>query len=65
MELPNGELLLQNGRVIGNKIYNIYYKQRVRLNRYEGLMSTREFTIKMNVKSKINVEIKFDEKNNE
>jgi len=33
--LPNGELLLENGTVIGNKIYQIYYKQRVHFNKFE------------------------------
>jgi len=40
--LPNGELLLENGTIIGNKIYQIYYKQRVRINRLEGLIASRK-----------------------
>lgn len=47
VELPNGELLLQNGKVLGNKYYQIYYKQRVKLNRFEGVMSTVEFERKV------------------
>jgi len=39
--------MLQSGRVVGNKYYNLYYKQRVKINRFEGVMSTREFEIKM------------------
>ena len=35
--LPNGELLLENGSTLGNKIYNIYYKQRIKIQRYENL----------------------------
>ena len=35
--LPNGELLLENGTIVGNKIYQLYYKQRVHLNKYEKL----------------------------
>lgn len=35
--LPNGELLLENGTVLGNKIYNLYYKQRIKLSRIEDL----------------------------
>jgi len=42
--------MLQSGRVVGNKYYNLYYKQRVKINRFEGVMSTREFEIKMKVK---------------
>jgi hypothetical protein len=49
IELPNGELLLQSGKVLGNKYYHIYYKQRVKINRFEGVMSTREFEQKMRV----------------
>ena len=37
MELPNGELLLENGERLGNKIYNIYYKQRIRIMKNENL----------------------------
>jgi len=46
MELPNGELLLQNGKILGNKLYNLYYKQRVHLNKFEDVMNTREFRLK-------------------
>ena len=37
MTLPNGELLLENGSTLGNKMYNIYYKQRIKIQRYENL----------------------------
>ena len=59
IELPNGELLLQSGKVVGNKFYNLYYKQRVKINRFEGVMSTREFEIKMKVNAYLGLEIKF------
>jgi pre-60S factor REI1 len=36
--LPNGELLLENGTIVGNKIYQIYYKQRFHQNRYDKLV---------------------------
>jgi hypothetical protein len=39
MELPNGELLLENGERLGNKIYNIYYKQRIRIMKNENLIN--------------------------
>ena len=39
MTLPNGELLLQDGTILGSKIYNIYYKQRIKLQRYEALQN--------------------------
>ena len=39
MELPNGELLLENGERLGNKIYNIYYKQRIRIMKNEHLIN--------------------------
>jgi hypothetical protein len=38
IELPNGELLLENGEKLGNKIYNIYYKQRIKINPYENVI---------------------------
>jgi hypothetical protein len=38
IELPNGELLLENGEKLGNKIYNVYYKQRIRINPYENII---------------------------
>ena len=34
VELPNGELLLENGTIVGNKLYNVYYKQRHQINKY-------------------------------
>jgi len=34
--LPNGELLLENGETVGNKMYKVYYNQRLRVRRYEG-----------------------------
>lgn len=37
MELPNGELLLEDGTVLGSKIYNIYYKQRIYISKYGDL----------------------------
>ena len=37
MTLPNGELLLEDGTILGNKIYNIYYKQRIKTSKYEEL----------------------------
>jgi pre-60S factor REI1 len=41
--LPNGELLLEDGTVIGNKIYQIYYKQRIHLNKFKAIAdSVRE-----------------------
>lgn len=43
MRLPNGELLLEDGSVLGNKIYNIYYKQRIHISKYDTLQkSVRE-----------------------
>ncbi len=36
--LPNGELLLENGTIVGNKIYQTYYKQRFHSNKYERLV---------------------------
>jgi hypothetical protein len=36
--LPNGELLLENGTILGNKIYQVYYKQRFRINKYDKLV---------------------------
>lgn len=33
--LPSGELLLEDGTVLGNKIYKIYYQQRIKLNSVE------------------------------
>lgn len=38
IELPNGELLMEDGTVIGNKIYQVYYKQRLHMNKFEGLV---------------------------
>lgn len=37
MELPNGELLLEDGTVLGSKIYTVYYKQRIHLSKYDDL----------------------------
>jgi len=42
-ELPNGELLTNDGKVLGNKIYKIYYKQKVRLNKFEGMIQSEDF----------------------
>lgn len=38
IELPNGELLMEDGTVIGNKIYQIYYKQRLHANKFANLV---------------------------
>ena len=40
VSLPNGELLLENGTIVGNKIYQIYYKQRFHQNKYQGLVDS-------------------------
>jgi len=37
IELPNGELILQNGMIIGNKLYKLVYKQRIRFNPLQKL----------------------------
>lgn len=37
--LPNGELLLEDGKRLGNKEYKIYYKQKFHLNKYEDLQA--------------------------
>ena len=52
LTLPNGELLLEDGSVLGNKIYNIYYKQRIRLNKYENLQKELREQFKMKNNSK-------------
>jgi hypothetical protein len=41
IELPNGELLMEDGTVIGNKIYQVYYRQRLHMNKFEGLVDNR------------------------
>ena len=46
LTLPNGELLLEDGTILGNKIYNIYYKQRIRINRYESLQKEMRKNLK-------------------
>ena len=51
--LPSGELLLEDGTTLGNKIYNIYYKQRIRLNKYENLQKERIEQLKMKNNSKM------------
>lgn len=35
IEMPNGELMVEGGKILGNKMYNIYYKQRIRLRQFE------------------------------
>jgi len=50
--LPNGELLLENGTIVGNKIYQTYYKQRFHNNKYEGLIDTQRVTRMRQLKAK-------------
>jgi pre-60S factor REI1 len=38
IQMPNGELLLEDGTVIGNKIYQIYYKQRLHVNKFGNMV---------------------------
>jgi pre-60S factor REI1 len=38
IELPNGELLMEDGTVIGNKIYQVYYKQRLHVHKFGDLV---------------------------
>ena len=40
--LPNGELLLESGATLGNKDYNIYYKQKFHVNKYEDLQKAHK-----------------------
>ena len=42
MTLPNGELLLQNGKTLGNKEFKIYYKQKFHINKYEELQKAHK-----------------------
>ena len=55
--LPNGELLLENGTIVGTKIYQVYYKQRFHVNKYEkyhdGLRAIRMKTLKFKSKTPI------------
>jgi pre-60S factor REI1 len=55
--LPNGELLLENGTIVGSKIYQTYYKQRFHVNKYEkhfdGLRAIRMKTLKFKSKTPI------------
>lgn len=40
IKLPNGELLLEDGTILGNKIYKIFYKQRIHVRKYESLVNS-------------------------
>lgn len=39
IEMPNGELLLSDGTIIGTKLYSVYYKQRVKIQKYQDQKS--------------------------
>ena len=53
MTLPNGELLLQNGKTLGNKEFKIYYKQKFHINKYEELQKAhKERNKEENIKDK-------------
>ena len=42
MTLPNGELLLENGKTLGNKEFKIYYKQKFHVNKYEEIQKAHK-----------------------
>lgn len=51
--LPNGELLLENGTVVGNKLYQIYYKQRVHISKYDKMVDAKSIQKIKNIKHRI------------
>merc|ERR1712032_883227 len=67
MVLPNGELLLENGVTVGNKMYKTYYAQRHSIkkfdemrDRYRHLRNRAEKRLVFKKQRKIDQSIKYD-----
>jgi pre-60S factor REI1 len=53
IELPNGELLLENGTIVGNKLYQLVYKQRIRINPFQKIADSLRVLRRKNLKKKL------------